>query len=116
MNRVIKFRVFEIIGKTMIYDGGVPFAGNRVAHELTKDKIMQFTGLKDWNKKEIYEGDIVRKGNFLYTIVESRGEWCLKRGNIILQSHITDLDFFGPRQLFSVEVVGNIYENPELLK
>lgn len=78
--------------------------------------IMQYTGLKDRNGKEIYEGDIVSWikgfGKIKYTskIVFEEGDATFR-----VSGH-------GMHRLFSyegtesVEVVGNIYENPELLK
>jgi hypothetical protein len=84
--------------------------------------LMQFTGLKDKNGKEIYEGDIVKFrshpdkekiGEVFY-----RESWA--RFNIKTQDEFEkkkgthSLTGFGT--LNYVEVVGNIYENPELLK
>ena len=70
-------------------------------------KVMQYTGLKDKNGKEIYEGDIV-KGNYLRGIgvVEWNKYFC--KFDISHRMNISPSDEF--------EVIGNIYENPELLE
>lgn len=72
--------------------------------------LMQSTGVKDKNEKEIYEGDIVeyfRSG--LSTI-----EW-VYGGFVVKQANIGHFDFFNKLQ-GEIEVVGNIYKNPELLE
>ncbi len=66
----------------------------------------QFTGLKDKNQKEIYEGDIVKYWGGIAPIVYD------KYGFAIWNS---DCDFFDINQPESIEVIGNIFENPELL-
>ena len=71
--------------------------------------LMQFTGLKDKNGKEIYEGDVVRNADLdlrqvLY--VGNGFEMALMNGERP-SSNIT--------WQFQVEVIGNIYENPELI-
>ena len=65
-------------------------------------EIMQYTGLKDKNGKEIYEGDIleVYGGECINYLVESLYSIFYDRIN-------TELEY---------EIIGNIHENPELLK
>lgn len=71
-------------------------------------KIMQDTGLKDKNDKEIYEGDIVRgtEDN------EHQGQ-----SNVFWGEYwdLQPFSYLGCRDMNMFEVIGNIYENPELL-
>lgn len=84
-------------------------------------EIMQYTGLQDRNGKPIYEGDLLTfgdkkrytvdwfSGGFVYRVLEKDDEWAYAEKN-------------DPREPIGkipnglVEIIGNIYENPELLQ
>lgn len=75
--------------------------------------IMQSTGLKDKNGREIFEGDIVRFFDSLYTVF-----YDIEEGSYRLKPHDTRwvVDYmcnFSSEEIF--EIVGNIYENKEYL-
>ena len=75
--------------------------------------LMQYTGLKDKNGKEVWEGDIVRKtirdrDGKLHKFIEAI-KWSKQR--LAWYSDIAPLS-----TLYDYEVIGNIYENPELLE
>ncbi len=71
---------------------------------LNNSVLMQFTGLLDKNGKEVYEGDILREvNNALVVEWHNTGFWCeAGDGSWIMPSNF--------------EIIGNIYENPELIK
>lgn len=126
--RKIKFRAWDKVNNRMCKvlniapsdDGtcsvqGVAVIGLGVSITTGIDfELMQYTGLKDKNGVEIYEGDIVKYKTFYYGkekehIVEVKWE-----------KEATDLfgepDFIGFLARWEGgEVIGNIYENPELL-
>lgn len=83
--------------------------------------LMQFTGLKDKNGKEIYEGDIVRnneairlsKLGMINPILEKLGikppEW------LTIIKDIRILPFYEGQRNNEVEIIGNIYETSEII-
>jgi len=81
--------------------------------------LMQFTGLKDQNGKDIYEGDIVRDSEMQYEVYF--GELSLDEyegiGWILKDIPENDEDNFwlAPSDASVLEVIGNIHENPDLL-
>lgn len=94
---------------------------------LERVVVMQYTGLRDKNEKEIYEGDIVKytfdSPNSLYATENglkariSKVFWSDWRGSFAVGNSLANSDLFNyVRNGNRVEVAGNIYENPELLE
>lgn len=126
-----KFRAYFNRYKRMIYSIGVVNEntilvdfngdGNLETIFLTNDiSLMQYSGLKDKNGNEIYEGDVCRwtdpelfDGEIISDVFIARYsdeylKWIRENNN----SHDDLYDFTDNRQL---ELIGNIYENPKLL-
>lgn len=79
--------------------------------EDIKDVVtMQCTGLKDKNGKLIYEGDIVKQNNTIYSVNWFNGSFCFK--DTLNGKNYTVEFVMSEKQ----EVIGNIYENEDLLK
>lgn len=144
MNREIKFRMWNNVSESpnmskyfydlgqvipclmqqICFDAGL-FGYNHIGHG---SRFEQFTGLLDKNGKEIYEGDIVKAKDFMcvgHQVVENQfvmeptevyddvidvvtyGEGMYSVGHIPLSVLVDD---------GQTEVLGNVHQNPELLK
>lgn len=88
--------------------------------------FMQYTGLKDKNGKDIYEGDIVKEWIKRYDLEKPEGEdtyYEFRTSQIIYSGHgfwVKDESFgWEGEDLWdwdNLEVIGNIYQNPELIQ
>lgn len=76
---------------------------------VNRETVGQYTGLKDRNGKEIYEGDIVyiQRWNREYEVIFEGGMFKVK-GN-------TKFSLATTKGEISCEVIGNVYDNPELV-
>lgn len=85
-------------------------------YDVIEDTIGQFTGLHDNNGKEIYEGDILRIDNNVRAI-NAQVEYSETFAQYIITNTGDIVDEGEPLGDYEedIEVIGNIYDNPELL-
>ncbi len=122
--REIKFRAWDERDKKLLEVNSIDylcnqegiwvvcFGGRRFKVDLKN--LMQFTGLKDKNGKEIFDGYIVE---FKYNSKEKqKGETIFIGGSFKIKSEKGIYYLFCKEIMKNVEVIGNLYENPELLE
>lgn len=115
MSREIKFRAWDT--KLSLMFDWESIKDTQLFWDALKGvdaEIMQFTGLLDKNGKEVYEGDIIANGDTKPAILQVKfleGGFCCTAEGILP----IDLNCFYPSIGCRFEVIGNIYENPELM-
>ena len=129
--REIKFRAWAVASNIMFYpntDDGWDIVNGEL-DPLPNTILMQYTGLKDRTGKDIYEGDICKCHIFTQELGENMGV-CEGEVEFICKikfgvcgvtaqkggNNSGALFFYDNFHEESLEVVGNIYENPELLE
>lgn len=111
--REIKFRAWD--GEQMIESYGVGISkffemcNGEYEDFNSTENLMQYTGLKDKNGKEIYEGDIVNIDGLIVPVIWYAGAWMVEYFTIPTKSYLSHFDEL------DVEIIGNIYENTEIL-
>lgn len=127
MNREIKFRAWSEELLEMIYAGErssneqhwLDFRGSLLVLMEEQDEdyprevnavLMQFTGLKDKNGREIYEGDILMPDNIMVVWREELASFALRKDGWMYDHYFGEAIDAG-----HCEIIGNIFENPELL-
>ena len=139
-NKIYKFRAWDKEEKKMFYFDNLKYFNNYGevavgAYNINSDNkecdyidvdggeeeglLMQYTGLKDKNGKEIYEGDIVEN-----TLINPQLLECYCANEIIgsvgyafqFRKLPNDTGMTWRWETTDIQIIGNIYENPELLK
>src|SRR5437762_1575081 len=116
MRREIKFRCWDVLQKKMYLWEQIKNTNllDTLNNSSPNWEYLQYTGLKDKNGKEIYEGDILKLGTRITPFVVSWNELEeMHKGmfwgyHLPMSQHGFDIKVF--------EVIGNIYENPVLLE
>ena len=123
LNIELKFRAFNKKSKKLYRSGALSFSTERHSFMIYTDKemeavkdedmeIMQFTGQKDINNKEIFQRDIILVDESKNIVVwdNNRGGWSIT--DVERKLKMTP---FGRSEANRAEVLGNEFENPELL-
>ncbi len=115
----IKFRAWNKEEKSMGRVLVIDFSERTITFERLSDNkvwvdkidnvyLVQYTGLKDKNGKEIYEGDVDERK----AVIVCGNEF----GEVVVRYRNSDKDIFSEIwNLKEKEIIGNIYENPELI-
>lgn len=80
---------------------------------IDADTVGQYTGLTDKNGTKIFEGDIVKYGDTVHNVVFEQRNGTAYFG--LVYSTLETLSFGHYQDLKQIEVIGNIYDNPELV-
>lgn len=112
--REIKFRAWDSERQTMENKSALAFSKYGVVL-YDYEQLMQYTGLKDKNEVEIYNKDIIKDGSRLWIVEISSLYGVVLR--LLKDKKITrPYVKFEKHLIIDFEVIGNLYENPELLK
>lgn len=135
MNRELKFRAwdsrtkkwlfgheypnlggFSIKGEVMLFGEYSRFFESIPIEDWDRIILMQFTGLHDKNGKYIYESDILfHHAHERKTVMKWVDGFCCFAGETIDDTVKWEYNYYQRIDQKSLEVIGNIYENPELL-
>ena len=128
--RIIKFRGKSIYGEDWMYGSLVKLEKDRYSvipplndievgksigmYEVHPETVCQFTGLLDKNGKEIYEGDIIKGFDITIEVWYSEDRACFIAEMKEPQNDVVDI--LGGYDTQRMEIIGNIYDNPDLIK
>jgi len=109
--REYKYRVYSFLSKYFIYFDIYEYAPDGVAGGVSEPQ--QLIGLTDKNNNPIYEGDIVE---WKEESIIAEVYWSHEDVAFIIKSNNGGSAFMNQTYMLNFEVIGNIFENSELLK
>ena len=110
----ISFEDEEICVQTLYFEEGLISERDLDYYEFDEIEFMQSTGLKDKNGKEIFEGDILKNNKYITSVFYENGAYCVKFRRTTNTTVTMNVISFIKK--YKTRIVGNIYENPELLE
>jgi uncharacterized phage protein (TIGR01671 family) len=128
--REIKFRAWDKEKKCMFQVTEMNFRSNGRVYSVSPNQgddfylvedeveVMQYTGFKDKNNNEIWEGDIIKSDKGYMFKVIYHNEWVsfalqdLKDKDVIIH-FVFDDEYYAPKK---IEKIGNIFENKDIVR
>lgn len=132
MNRELRFRAFDTAEKRWLFGYEYPnlggfhlkgetilcgeFGGIKLEKMLKDIEITQYIGLNDKDGKPVYEGDILSKPDTrLFNWLVEFKEGCFVIVNIGVNGHLGERFKVDASTFIDREIIGNVFETPELL-
>lgn len=113
----IDFEEKEICVQTIYFEQGLPDSRDLDYYGFDDIVLMQSTGLRDKNDKEIFEGDILKVTNlssWLEAVSFNEDKAMFVSKELKREIEETPLYDLFNTDIFEIEIIGNIYTNPEL--
>jgi uncharacterized phage protein (TIGR01671 family) len=112
----------EMVTQQVYFENGLPDDRDIYCYDFDEIELMQSTGLKDKNGKEIFEGDIISDGHtsrdichhqtFGFYTIDGNGDEEFFGDTASLE----DFDEASKYMSENIEIIGNIYENKDILE
>jgi uncharacterized phage protein (TIGR01671 family) len=135
MKRELKFRAWDKYTSKMLEQKGISGSNSYISfldfyYDNSEDRnfgsvindliLMQFTGIHDKNGKEIFEGDLLQYDGYNFRLINKEKIYQIRYDDNLAQYYAYNLEnsfdtFLVVRAWKESKIIGNIYENPELL-
>lgn len=113
----INFEEKEICVQTIYFEQGLPDSRDLDYYDFDDIVLMQSTGMRDKNDREIFEGDVLKAtnlANWLEVVSFNKNKAMFVSKEVKRKVEETPLYDLFNTDIFEVEIIGNIHTNPEL--